>query len=149
MTAATPPAPPKKDYGRAGRNLPVSIASGVALLGAVALSLAFWKTAFMLIVVVALVVAVWELRRGLLAHDIDLPEPQLVVGRGPIDGRITALNDQHAFLRTDGEAPAVGEVVRLGLSHPCTALDKWRVLVLVDDPDAADPLVVGAVATCF
>lgn len=84
-----------------------------------------------------------------VSYDIDLPEPQLVVGRGPIDGRITALNDQHAFLRTDGEAPAVGEVVRLGLSHPCTALDKWRVLVLVDDPDAADPLVVGAVATCF
>ena len=80
MTAATPPAPPKKDYGRAGRNLPVSIASGVALLGAVALSLAFWKTAFMLIVVVALVVAVWELRRGLLAHDIDLPEQPLIVG---------------------------------------------------------------------
>ena len=80
MTAATPPAAPKKDYGRAGRNLPVSIASGVALLGAVALSLAFWKTAFMVIVALALVVAVWELRRGLLAHRIDLPEQPLMVG---------------------------------------------------------------------
>ncbi|MDR2295086.1 MAG: alanine racemase [Microbacterium sp.] len=84
-----------------------------------------------------------------VSFDIDLPEVQLVVGRGPIDARITGLNDQHAFLRTDGEVPAVGEVVRLGLSHPCTALDKWRVIPLVDDPDADDPLVIGAVATCF
>ncbi|WP_442938381.1 phosphatidate cytidylyltransferase, partial [Nocardioides sp. Soil796] len=80
MTAATPPAAPKKDYGRAGRNLPASIASAVVLLGAIALSLAFWKTAFMVIVAVAVVVAVWELRRGLLTHDIDLPEQPLMVG---------------------------------------------------------------------
>ncbi|WP_067439657.1 phosphatidate cytidylyltransferase [Nocardioides jensenii] len=80
MTAATPPAAPKKDYGRAGRNLPASIASAVVLLGAIALSLAFWKTAFMVIVAVAVVVAVWELRRGLTAHDIDLPEQPLMAG---------------------------------------------------------------------
>lgn len=80
MTAATSPDTPKKDHGRAGRNLPVSIATGVALLAAVALSLAFWKTAFMLIVAAALVAAVWELRRGLLAHRIDLPEQPLMIG---------------------------------------------------------------------
>lgn len=76
--------------------------------------------------------------------DIDLPAPQSV------DGEITALNDQHAFLRLAGDAAlAVGDVVRLGLSHPCTAFDKWRVVAVIDDPDAEDPRVIGAVATCF
>lgn len=76
--------------------------------------------------------------------DIDLPVPQTV------EGEITALNDQHAFLRLGEEAAvAVGDVVRLGLSHPCTAFDKWRVVAVIDDPDADDPRVIGAVATCF
>ncbi|MGF6823044.1 D-serine deaminase-like pyridoxal phosphate-dependent protein [Microbacterium sp. ZKA21] len=76
--------------------------------------------------------------------DIDLPVPQSVAGR------VTALNDQHAFLALDdGAEVAVGDVVRLGLSHPCTAFDKWRVVPVIDDPDAEDPHVIGAVATCF
>jgi D-serine deaminase-like pyridoxal phosphate-dependent protein len=76
--------------------------------------------------------------------DIDLPAPQSV------RGEITALNDQHAFLRfSAGQTVAQGQVVRLGLSHPCTAFDKWRVVAIIDDPDAADPRVIGAVATCF
>lgn len=76
--------------------------------------------------------------------DLDLPMPQSLAGE------ITALNDQHAFLRlADGESTAVGDVVRLGLSHPCTAFDKWRVVAVIDDPDADDPRVIGAVATCF
>ncbi|WP_243408851.1 alanine racemase [Microbacterium sp. TPD7012] len=76
--------------------------------------------------------------------DLDLPVPQSV------DGEITALNDQHAFLRlSDGATVDVGDVVRLGLSHPCTAFDKWKVVAVIDDPDAADPRVIGAVATCF
>lgn len=76
--------------------------------------------------------------------DIDLPVPQSVAGE------ITALNDQHAFLRLFGDATvSVGDVVRLGLSHPCTAFDKWKVVAVIDDPDAADPRVIGAFATCF
>lgn len=76
--------------------------------------------------------------------DIDLPIPQSV------EGEIAALNDQHAFLHlAPGAELAVGDVVRLGLSHPCTAFDKWRVVPVIDDPDAADPRVIGAVATCF
>jgi D-serine deaminase-like pyridoxal phosphate-dependent protein len=43
----------------------------------------------------------------------------------------------------------VGEVVRLGLSHPCTAFDKWRVIPVVDDVDSADPFVVDLVRTWF
>lgn len=76
--------------------------------------------------------------------DLDLPAPQSVAGE------VTSLNDQHAFLRlADDATVAVGDVVRLGLSHPCTAFDKWRVVAVIDDPDAADPRVIGAVATCF
>ncbi len=77
---AATPAPTKKDYGRAGRNLPASIASALVLLSAVGASLWFWKTAFMVIVVVAVVVGVWELRRGLQAKEIDLPEQPLMIG---------------------------------------------------------------------
>ncbi|WP_314422307.1 alanine racemase [uncultured Microbacterium sp.] len=76
--------------------------------------------------------------------DLDLPVPQSV------DGAITALNDQHAFLQlADGAEAHPGDVIRLGLSHPCTAFDKWRVVAVIDDPDAPDPRVIGAVATCF
>ena len=57
----TTPAP-AKDHGRAGRNLPAAVASGVVLLAAIAASLAFWKIAFLGIVAVAVVIAIWELR---------------------------------------------------------------------------------------
>ena len=82
MASPTMPAPtaPPKDHGRAGRNLPAAIGSAVVLLAAIAASLAVWKTAFMLIVAAAVVVAVWELRKGMLAKDIDLPEQPLMVG---------------------------------------------------------------------
>lgn len=78
--SAVPPPPPKKDYGRAGRNVPVSIASAVVLLGAAAVSLFFWKTAFIALVAVVLVVAIWELRRGLMSKQLDLPEQPLMIG---------------------------------------------------------------------
>ena len=75
----TTPAP-AKDHGRAGRNLPAAITSAVVLLAAIGASLAFWKTAFLVIVAAAVVVAVWELRQGLLAKGIDLPEQPLMAG---------------------------------------------------------------------
>ena len=79
--AGTPPgAPAQKDHGRAGRDLPASIASAIVLLAAIAVSLAFWKTAFMFIVAAAVVVAIWELHRGLMAKDIDVPEQPLMIG---------------------------------------------------------------------
>jgi len=40
---------------------------------------------------------------------------------------------------------AVGDLVGLGVSHPCTTFDKWRMLLLVDDDDR----VTGAVRTLF
>lgn len=78
MTASTPLQ--QKDHGRAGRNLPAAVGSAVVLLGTVAISLAIWKTAFMLVVAAAVLVAVWELRRGFLAKGIDLPEQPLMTG---------------------------------------------------------------------
>lgn len=62
-------------------------------------------------------------------------------------GVIRKLNDQHAYL--DSTTARVGDIVRLGLSHPCTAFDKWRLIPVVDDVSSDDPLVVDLVHTWF
>lgn len=86
-----------------------------------------------------------------------LPTPQRVRGRD-VDGsrtalagaEITALNDQHAYLRLPRDSDlAVGDVVRCGIAHPCTAFDKWSVVPVVADAGVPDPVVVGAVRTVF
>lgn len=47
---------------------------------------------------------------------------------------VTHLNDQHAFLKVSaGAAINVGDLVGLGISHPCTVHDKWLAPLLVDD----------------
>ncbi|GIG36808.1 hypothetical protein [Cellulomonas pakistanensis] len=49
---------------------------------------------------------------------------------------VTAVNDHHAFLRVPpGTAVAPGTVLRLGISHPCGAFDRWRHIPLVDAGD--------------
>ncbi len=59
---------------------------------------------------------------------------------------VTGLNDQHAYLRlAPGTALAPGDLVCLGISHPCTTLDKWRVIPVLDDEDR----VIDAVHTFF
>jgi D-serine deaminase-like pyridoxal phosphate-dependent protein len=65
---------------------------------------------------------------------------------------VTKVNDQHGFLQfeADGVAPLViGDELRVGLSHPCTAFDKWGLIPVVDDPDADDPVVVDLIRTFF
>ncbi|UKJ76300.1 alanine racemase [Azospirillum brasilense] len=43
--------------------------------------------------------------------------------------RVTRLNDQHAFLAVPGGLDlAVGDIIEFGISHPCTCIDRWRVL---------------------
>lgn len=97
-----------------------------------------------------------------LPFDEGLPVAQRVVGLAPEESRamldgsvVTELNDQHGFLRISSEAThrlgsaVVGSVLRLGLSHPCTALDKWRLIPLVEDSDAEHPRIVDAVETWF
>ncbi|SDG74922.1 D-serine deaminase, pyridoxal phosphate-dependent [Sinosporangium album] len=77
-----------------------------------------------------------------LPFDEGLPEPHSVCGRGagPVRGAaVTAVNDQHAFLSlAPGSDLAHGDVVRLGLSHPCTALDKWSLIPVVDGERVVD-----------
>ncbi|MFC7620020.1 amino acid deaminase [Microlunatus sp. GCM10028923] len=63
---------------------------------------------------------------------------------------VISLNDQHGYVDVAADSElAVGDLVRLGLSHPCTAFDKWRVIGVVDSNDADDPSVVDAVLTYF
>ena len=65
-----------------------------------------------------------------------------------VGASVTALNDQHAFLRSDAPLPvAIGDVVSLGLSHPCTAFDKRRWLPVVER--AGSTRVVDLVRTFF
>ncbi len=92
-----------------------------------------------------------------ISYDMGLPVPvgharrgERRAGAAPADWHISALNDQHAYLRFDaGAAPAlrpqVGDRVELGVSHPCTTFDKWRWMPLVED----DGRITGAVQTCF
>jgi D-serine deaminase-like pyridoxal phosphate-dependent protein len=50
--------------------------------------------------------------------------------------RVTALNDQHAYLSVpDHSGLRPGDLVCLGISHPCTTFDKWRVIPVVDDTE--------------
>ncbi|MGO4393242.1 amino acid deaminase [Variovorax sp. M-6] len=89
-----------------------------------------------------------------ISYDLEMPIPVRHAPRGarspdaaPSGWSISALNDQHAYLRFDpaGPAPRVGDRVALGISHPCTTFDKWRWLALVED----DGAVTGAVSTRF
>ncbi|MEU6236807.1 amino acid deaminase [Kitasatospora sp. NPDC047058] len=87
-----------------------------------------------------------------LPFDEGLPEPQLVRGGADLAGtsaRIGALDDQHAFLRDAGDLAPVGAVLRLGISHPCTAFDRWTMIPVLDDASAAEPRVTGLVRTFF
>ncbi|GGP92687.1 amino acid deaminase [Streptomyces griseomycini] len=84
------------------------------------------------------------------AHDLDLPFAQVVRRDGaerPATGiSVTALSDQHAWLRTTGEADLeVGDWVGLGLSHPCTSFDKWVLIPVAE----ADGTVVDYIRTFF
>lgn len=98
--------------------------------------------------------AILTLGKRDISHDIDLPvveqwfrpktmkQPQTAA-----EGmEIFALNDQHAYLRLpDGTQLQVGDMVSLGISHPCTTFDKWRLLWMVDD----DYKVVAGLKTFF
>jgi D-serine dehydratase len=47
---------------------------------------------------------------------------------------IVAINDQHAHMTFPGGAEIdVGDMLALGISHPCTTFDKWQLLYLVDE----------------
>jgi len=60
--------------------------------------------------------------------------------------KVVELNDQHAHVVVPTESPLqVGDMVALGVSHPCTTFDKWQIMFLVDDAYG----VTGAIRTFF
>lgn len=87
------------------------------------------------------------------AFDAGLPIPAMHYRPGtevpvaaPADWQLTAMMDQHAFMKV---APAadlqVGDMLALDISHPCLTFDKWRQLLVVDD----NYTVIDAVETFF
>lgn len=91
-----------------------------------------------------------------ISYDIELPVPVRRAQLGdtrtravPDDWRVASLNDHHTYLTYDpaGSAPAPvpGELVALGISHPCTTFDKWQWMPIVSD----DYRVVDAITTYF
>lgn len=90
--------------------------------------------------------------------DAGLPVPRHRLRRGTTiiepapAATVFAVNDQHAYLRANVSATEnatfdldVGDLVGLGISHPCTTLDKWRLIPIVD----SDRRLVGAAHTLF
>lgn len=84
-------------------------------------------------------------------YDQGFPIPR-VLRRGdgtvaPADGvEVTNLNDHHAYLNVpEGLSVRPGDLISFGISHPCTAFDRWQVIPVVDD----EYRVVEAIATYF
>ena len=73
-------------------------------------------------------------------YDLGLP-----VVRDAAGVVVEGLADQHAFLRDPAGVLGVGDVLRCGISHPCTAFDKWQLIPVVDDDD----VVIEVVRTLF
>lgn len=98
-------------------------------------------------------------------YDLDLPiaraaRPGAAGQDGPIDEtglrgvsleelKVVKIWDQHAQVvwdaRSTGAGPRPGDLIAFGVSHPCTAFDKWRVIPVIDD----DYVVVDVIDTFF
>lgn len=74
-----------------------------------------------------------------VSFDAGLPVPRTLPRT-----TVTALADQHAFLRGD-DAVAVGDWLEFGISHPCTTFDRWQLIPVLAD----DGRVVEVVRTFF
>ncbi len=71
-------------------------------------------------------------------YDLDLPFPLYAYANGKKrelpEAVIKKMNDQHAYMSINpAQSLHIGDLVCCGISHPCTAFDKWRVLPVVDD----------------
>jgi D-serine dehydratase len=83
-------------------------------------------------------------------YDAGLPRPIRVVRAGagdlPADGlEVLNLWDQHAALACPPGGLRLGDLVGFGVSHPCGAFDRWRVLYTADERDR----ITGFVTTIF
>ncbi|MBB2200736.1 alanine racemase [Gluconacetobacter tumulisoli] len=87
------------------------------------------------------------------SNDAGLPRPLAAYRDGgpvadfdPSYAMVTKLNDQHAFLcGSAADGLQVGDCVEFGIAHPCTCLDRWRILFALD----ADGVVTAAYQTEF
>ena len=87
------------------------------------------------------------------SFDLGLPIPLARVAanssaREPYTtAHLRSLDDQHGYLVLDPGASAleVGDRLAFGLSHPCTAFDRWRKVLLVDEHD----VVIDEIETYF
>lgn len=62
------------------------------------------------------------------------------------DWEIVDTNDHHAYVRLpDSAVLAAGDLVALGITHPCTFFDKWRAIPVVTD----DGTVTDVIQTYF
>jgi D-serine dehydratase len=75
-----------------------------------------------------------------LPYDLGYPVPLrqyrdgALLGEVPGTHEVVNANDQHAYLRYPAGADIrVGDLFAFGISHPCTAFDKWDVLYRVDE----------------
>ena len=80
MTTSETPSGAPGYPGRAGRNLPAAIGSGIVLLALIGGSLYFWKPAFVVVVAAAILLGIWELNQAVAEKGIRLPLAPLVVG---------------------------------------------------------------------
>jgi D-serine deaminase-like pyridoxal phosphate-dependent protein len=96
--------------------------------------------------------AIADLGRRDVSFDLGFPVPLGL--RRPSNGErigaagmtVTNLNDQHAFVAIPpGADPQVGDWIAFGISHPCTAFDKWHLIPIVDHDD----VVVDLARTYF
>ena len=74
-------------------------------------------------------------------YDLGLPVVKQPAGALRVD----SLADQHAFVHDPDGILAVGDTIVCGISHPCTAFDKWSLIAVVNDDD----MVIDAVRTLF
>ena len=86
-----------------------------------------------------------------MSYDAGLPVPDCPVDasgrRAAVSGwEVFSLGDQHAFVRISAETEIEpGDLVGLGISHPCTTFDKWSRLERIDDHG----IVTGHITTTF
>ena len=82
---------------------------------------------------------------------IDLPIVQWLVrdgGRTRVSPAVPVrrMDDQHAYLTAGADFdPLPGDLVGCGISHPCEAFERWRVILEVDGADH----IIGAIPTFF
>jgi D-serine deaminase-like pyridoxal phosphate-dependent protein len=80
--------------------------------------------------------AILNLGKRDVGNDLDEPFPikRFTDEFMTMSGVIDHLNDQHGYLKFGKDQDiAVGDAVGLGISHPCTTFDKWRLIPLVND----------------